>query len=666
MHADRPPRHRRYQTLLTIGALVSTSVTPFVLVAPTATAASATASPQTQVTRTLQLGGMSTYRATAAGADLFARGTEIRQQGGPGAFGAAVAGQVATGRGAAPRSTPDHRSEARSGQVSVTTGGAAASAAVQPSDIVRTGPQLLQSFLGLDHRDQRLANNGNQFSVEPPDQGLCVGNGHIVEPVNDVIRVYSTATGAPQTGVEDLNTFLGYPPVVVRSVPRYGPFVTDPSCLFDPTTGQFFFTALTLGVNPSTGALSGQNQLDIAVAADPTGSWARYHLDVTDDGTNGTPIHRHCPCIGDYPHVGVDSNGFYITTNEYSFFGPEYNAAQIYAFSKTALARHDSTVFVTQFDTTGADKGNPGFTVWPAQSPVTSQFAGSKHGTEYFLSSTAAPEANGNGRSNSIVLWALTNTASLGTADPAATLTEASLRVQSYSIPPPANQQPGPAPLLQCLIDPACATFLNGEADPFPEALSPLDSNDTRMQQVTYAGGLLYGALDTGVRVGGATKAGVAYFVVKPEITNGRVKGELRNQGTIGVGGNNLAYPAIGITASGKGIMSFTLVGADYHPSAAFTAFDAKRGAGLIQLAAAGVGPQDGFSGYNYYNGGKARPRWGDYGATAVSGDTIWAAAEYIAQSCTLTQYLTAPVGSCGGTRTALANWATRISQIRP
>src|SRR5262249_11227349 len=35
---------------------------------------------------------------------------------------------------------------------------------------------LNQSFDGLNFRQQRLANNGNQFSVEPPDQGLCAGN----------------------------------------------------------------------------------------------------------------------------------------------------------------------------------------------------------------------------------------------------------------------------------------------------------------------------------------------------------------------------------------------------------------------------------------------------------------------------------------------------------
>ena len=50
-------------------------------------------------------------------------------------------------------------------------------------------------FLGLTHRDQRLSGTGvytnTQFNIEPPDQGLAVGSGFVVEPVNNVIAVYS-------------------------------------------------------------------------------------------------------------------------------------------------------------------------------------------------------------------------------------------------------------------------------------------------------------------------------------------------------------------------------------------------------------------------------------------------------------------------------------------
>jgi hypothetical protein len=379
-------------------------------------------------------------------------------------------------------------------------------------------------------------------------------------------------------------------------------------------------------------------------------------------------VHPHCPCIGDYPHIGVDANGFYVTTNEYSFFGTEYNSAQVYAFSKRALARGDADVLVTQLDTTAADRGRNGFTVWPAQSPSTKDYEQGQNGTAYFLSSNAAEEATGTQDyvSTSIVTWSLTNTRSLDTARPNLRLQDTRVGVRRYSLPPLSNQKPGPVPLAQCLNDDPCATFLLGAPDPAkPEVESPLDSNDTRMQQVTYTGGKLYGALDTAVTVGGATKAGIGWYIVRPQLQHGVLRAGLVTQGQLGLAGNNLTYPAIGVNAAGHGVMSFTLVGDGYYPSAAYSAFDGRTGAGAIYLAKAGAGPQDGFSGYKAFND-PPRPRWGDYGATAVDGTNIWVAAEYIAQTCTLAQYEATPFGSCGGTRTALANWATRISLIQP
>ena len=108
-------------------------------------------------------------------------------------------------------------------------------------------------------------------------------------------------------------------------------------------------------------------------------------MPVQNDGTDGTPDHGcplnddgsgHGPCLGDYPHIGADAYGFYITTNEYAFF-PNfvYMGAQIYAFSKAALAAGAANVTMAQFDTShSAVGGHPGFTVWPAQSPASNQF----------------------------------------------------------------------------------------------------------------------------------------------------------------------------------------------------------------------------------------------------------------------------------------------------
>ena len=109
---------------------------------------------------------------------------------------------------------------------------------------------------------------------------------------------------------------------------------------------------------------------------DPTGAWTIYHVPAQNDGTDGTPNHgctldgtAHGPCFQDYPHIGADANGVYVTTNEYDLFGPSFNAAQIFAFSKAQLAAHPASINVTLVENLNVD-GSPGFTVWPATSPA--------------------------------------------------------------------------------------------------------------------------------------------------------------------------------------------------------------------------------------------------------------------------------------------------------
>jgi hypothetical protein len=534
----------------------------------------------------------------------------------------------------------------------------------------KSNPELKLSFDGLNHRDQRLANGGNQFSLEPPDQGLCVGNGFVMETVNDVIRIFNTAGTALTVAIAQ-NSFYGYPPAINRTTGVRGPFVTDPSCLYDADTQRWFHVVLTLDTLPN-GAFTGKNHLDLAVSntSSPLGSWTIYRLPVQDDGTDGTPDHNcplrndgtgHGPCLGDYPHIGADANGFYITTNEYAFFPDNiFHGAQIYAFSKGALAQGPASVAVQQIDTIGMVNGNPGFTVWPSTSPQGST-SPANGGSEFFMSSNAAGEANGNGSSTDLMVWTLSNTSSLGTATPSLNLTLRTLTAGLYAIPPKSDQKSGDFPQGQCLNIPACATaILLGVPDPFTEVISHLDSNDSRMQQVWYANGKLWGALDTAVTVGGQNRAGIEWFIVNPTVP------KIVKQGYLAMAGNNVTYPAIATTASGRGVMAFTLVGQDHYASAAYASIDSDVGVGPIHIIREGLGVDDGFTSYAAQVGNPPRTRWGDYGAAVVDGNSIWVASEYIGQTCSLDQWLATPIGQCGGTRTALANWDTRISRLTP
>ena len=306
-------------------------------------------------------------------------------------------------------------------------------------------------------------------------------------------------------------------------------------------------------------------------SANPLGSWTIYRLPVQDDGTQGTPDHANCPCLGDYPHIGADEHGIYLTTNEFPFAGG-FNAAQIYALSKKDLVRGAVSVTVVQIDT--ADhllEGNPGFTVWPAVSPA-GDFASANRGTEFFLSSIAVFADSGN--ANRLRVWALGNTKSLDTNHPDVTLVDSTVQVRHYGVPPLSNQRPGPTPwrtasttTLATPFGPGCWQFFFNPPRP-PLAVAPelIDSNDSRMQQVFYAGGRLYGALDTVVNVGGGQQAGIAYYAIRPYAHNGSVIGVVENEGKIGVAGNNVTYPAIAALPDGRGIIAFTLVGADHFP----------------------------------------------------------------------------------------------------
>ncbi|MBI2708678.1 MAG: hypothetical protein HYX34_03165 [Actinobacteria bacterium] len=539
----------------------------------------------------------------------------------------------------------------------------APSAAAPRAAVSSTSLTVDKSWTGLTMFDQRFANGGNQFSVEPPDQALCVGNGYVVEGTNTVMQIFK-ADSTPLTPPTDLNSFYGYPAQINRTTGEQGPFITDPNCYYDPENRRFIFLVLTLDVDPATGELLGSNHLDIAVSntANPLGAWSIYSLPVQNDGTQGTPRHMSCPCLGDYPHIGADRYGFYITTNEYPLtggpggFGNGFNGAQIYALSKAQLASLAPTLRVVQFESLRLRSDVGGFTVWPATSSP-GDYATDNGGAEYFLSSTAAEEALGTGSSNNIGVWKMTRTSTLDTTTPAPVLARVLVGSIPYSIPPLAEQKYGPTPLRDCLAI-ECLPGIGPSRESFPS----LDANDTRMQQVWYSRGRIYGALDTAAEVSGEVKASIAWFIVNAADKVANVS--MANQGYLTRAGTNLTYPAIAMLPSGVGVMAFTLVGPDNFPSAGYAPMGTN-GPATARVVAAGRGPQDGFTGYQFFNApDPTRPRWGDYGAATVYSGRLFTASEFIAQSCNLNEYRVDP--TCARTRGALANWATRISVFSP
>jgi hypothetical protein len=357
--------------------------------------------------------------------------------------------------------------------------------------------------------------------------------------------------------------------------------------------------------------------------------WTVFAIDATDDGANGTPANPGCPCFGDQPLIGANRNGFYISTNE---FGNGFNGAQIYAVSKQGLAlAANGGPLPSAVHINAGPALNPydgiSYSVQPAVSPN-----GGDNNVEFFLSALQFGNPGYEVYDNRIAVWALSGTSTLNRANPSLKLGFQVISSETYGQPDPAAQKPGPTPL---------GTLLG-------EPLEMVDTNDDRMNQVVYANGTLYGALNSKLSVGGEDHTGTAWFRVAPNFDDGRLHARVVNQGYVAVSGNNVIFPSVATNSDAKGVIAFTLVGPDYYPSVAYVNVNGGSVRSPVYVAGAGTGPEDGFTGYPEY-GGDGSARWGDYSAATADGNNIWFAAEYIP----------------GGPRTSLANWGTFVGTVR-
>jgi hypothetical protein len=517
-----------------------------------------------------------------------------------------------------------------------------------PGDLAVTGAGGATSFDGQTHADQRLSGTGayanSNFSTEPPDMGLCVGNGFVVQGVNTSVRVYSTS-GAALTAPTPLNQLFGIAPAVNRAANpvTFGDDAGDVKCYYDADTDRFFVSAFLLHLDPATGANPDDASgviLAVSASGDPRGAWNVYQLDTTDG--NGTLAdHPHCPCFADQPLIGADHFGFYISTNEYSLvpFGGFFNGAQVYAFNKAQLAAGGGGT-LTGVHLSGIPLAEgQAYTLQPATTPAGGTYELSQNGTEYFLS---ALDFTG-GLDNRIAVWAMTGTSTLGTTDQV-TLTSKVLASETYAQPPDAEQRNGPTPLLD-----AEAAGLRGVKS--VEHLELLAGNDDRMNEVKYAGGKLWGDVNTAVKnANGNVNVGIAWFQVTPSIAAGGVGGSVTSQGYVAVNRGNALYGAIAANNDGDAAMGFTLSGTPWFPSAAWVSLGSGGSTSAVHVAAAGQLPEDGFTGY-VVEGGAGTARWGDYFAAQADEDgNLWMSVEYIPN---------AP-------RTLLANWGTRVMMVSP
>ncbi len=444
--------------------------------------------------------------------------------------------------------------------------------------------KTLSNFNGTSSRDSQFTNYNLEF--EPPDQGLCEANGFVLEPVNSAYRIYRT-NGKSIRGPFNINDLYNV---------GGKEFTSDPRCWYDPATTTWFSTIVFLN---DTGTV-GTELIAVRHAKDPLGLWNEYAIDSTDPGGRG------CPCFGDQPRIGIDQQNLYITADEFSIQGPQFNGPELWVINKAGLIAKNPTVLFAHFAHMTI-AGHSALAPQPALSL-------GKPRAEFMLSSL---DFAGKG-DNRLGLWAITNRGAV-TQGALPTVSSTIIKSEAYANPP---------------------------LPPQKGSQSKLNPGDDRMQQTETASGTIWGELSTALTPAGDTvpRAGGAWFQVKPRLAKGVVTGgSMVRQGYVSVRGKYLIYPAVQPDAAGNAAMVFTETSRSMFPSAAFATLKAGAGNfGPPVVFGAGRGPYFRKSG-----------RWGDYSfaVPATGSDSAWLATEYIPPKSSQTT-------------DGHQNWGTRVVEV--
>ncbi len=510
-------------------------------------------------------------------------------------YAPATVGVVAptTGPTAAPTGqTTTHTQRGARTRSSATSSTQAAALATAAGATTGAASSVLSNFNGTSSNDSRKTNFNQEF--EPPDQGLCVGNGFVLEPVNSAYRIFNTS-GKTLEGPTNVNDLFDLGSTQ---------FTSDPRCYYDPTSNTWFATILFLSGGENVDGKSSQLEIAVNSTGNPENLWTQYEVDTTSAGGNG------CPCFGDQPTLGIDQDNLYVTTNEFSILGPQFNGAQVYAFSKKDLVAGKPAHFAhfghLHIGGTLAGSVQPAITTGNSNA-------------EFFLSTQNSRGGDKNAAQGSqIGVWAMTNrTALQHGASPV--LSSTLISSEAYGQPPGATQK---------------------------GATTHIDSGDDRMQQTQYINGTIWGEVTTSVNIvhDATVRAGAAWFSVQPTLKNNHIGAStIPRQGYVVLAGNNVIYPAVQVLPSGDAAMVFTVTGADHFPSAAYAVMGTGHSAfGAIHIVAAGSGPY-----------AKKSTRWGDYSWAVIdpSSNGVWLATEYVPPKSSQTP-------------DRQSNWGTRVFEV--
>jgi len=530
-------------------------------------------------------------------------------------------------------------------------------------------PQLTTNPFGLNAVDSQ------PFTVEPPDQGLCAGNGYVMETLNQgELQVYSSSL-TPVSAVVPLDTVMG---LTTQGWSSGG----DIMCQYDYSNGGHWFitqmvsTTTEASGGPFAGCFAGLldgclEGIAVSATSNPMGAYNVYFYN--PNAANGDPGKGYL--LNDFAKTATTRDAFLMFYDEFNLnpatfpacpaYGCNgFNGAQQVALTKAALELGlpvTSPFFNVAYENMGTA---PNLYPIPANAPfqpaAASCFSGSYAGAicwyQVIPAQTADPSQydNNNGGTgfmvasldflgagdNRVAAFAWTDLSSLtshgcvacGGISFGGRLFTGQVTYMDEGANCPASQggfcglapqKIGPVPLGD-----NCALLGGGLTSPCPE--SGIATNGDGTTEASYSQGELWTSVSTLVtqtfhqhgQTSSEIHTGVTYWV----LGSGGSGVGIADQGYVAASHEDLEFPSIAATDGGGALMAFTLsgnggpTGADnggFYPSTAYgTLATGSHGisGGVIRIADLGKSPQDGFSEYQGYPPVQnTRPRWGDY-----------------------------------------------------
>ena len=168
----------------------------------------------------------------------------------------------------------------------------------------------------------------------PPDTVGDVGPNHYVQLTNvGVFRIFNK-TGTPLTSIARISTlFAGLPATNKCRLRDNG----DPIVNYDPLADRWVFSQFAL--TDASGDSNPPYYQCIAVSqtSDPTGAYYAYAF----QGPNTN--------FPDYPHYGVWTDGYYLSTHEFNAYGTAYVQGGFWAFNRAKMLVGDPSANLIYF-----------------------------------------------------------------------------------------------------------------------------------------------------------------------------------------------------------------------------------------------------------------------------------------------------------------------------